>query len=73
MYAIRSYYVHHVAGPADGHADISVGQIVDVLRRVEIGDVGTQAAQQLAGFLIILGIQAVGLLAHVVQHSYNFV
>ncbi|MNJ27778.1 hypothetical protein D3C77_222930 [compost metagenome] len=37
--------LQYVAAEADGHADVAVGQVTDVLRLVEVADVGTNRHQ----------------------------
>ncbi len=56
-----------VARPADHQADIAVGQVVDVRGRVEVADVGTDRLQQRGGLVDHGRIEAVRILAQVVQ------
>src|SRR3546814_2141348 len=63
--------LQHVARPADGQADIAVGQRVDVLRGVELLDVGPDRHQNVFGLGDDVGIVAVGILADVVERGGN--
>src|SRR5690606_19808007 len=63
-----------VAGPAQRDADVTVGEVVDVLGAVEVGDIRLQSGQQrldLARHQLAVGGEVVGVLAQVVEHRRN--
>ena len=56
--------------PADRHADVAIGKVVNILRRVEVANVRPQLQQQIgrrAG--VIIRFAAVRIFAEVVQHG----
>ncbi|MCY1512221.1 hypothetical protein D9M68_466730 [compost metagenome] len=57
-----------VAGETGRDADVAVGQVGNVLRGVEVGDVRPHRQQLGFGLLVVLGIAAVGVEAQVQQH-----
>ena len=63
--------LQNVAGPAEGDADIAVGEGVDVFAGMEFGDIGTHGAQNRLGLLDDIGVVAVGVLAEVGQGGGN--
>ena len=59
----------NIARPADSDANIAVCQVIDILRRVEVTDIGPQLQQQIgcrSG--VIIGFGAVWIFAEIVQH-----
>ncbi len=49
-----------IARPADGHTDVAVCQVVNVLRGVEVANIWTQLQQQVGGRTgVIIGFVAV--------------
>ena len=58
-----------VAAPAQGQADLAVGQVLDVLGGVDVLDVRPDRRQYLLGGRQVVRILAVGILAQVDQHG----
>ena len=59
-----------IARPADGHADIPVSQVVDVLRGVEVANIRTQLQEQVGCRTgVVVGLAAVWIFAEIVKHG----
>ncbi|MDT4872689.1 hypothetical protein FQZ97_1078860 [compost metagenome] len=61
------FRLQDVAGEADRHADVAVGQVADVLGRVEVADIRPDLHQQGLGLFIVFRVFTVMRQAQVIQ------
>src|SRR5471032_3379696 len=60
---------HHVARPAVGETDVTADQVVDITRRVELGDVRTDLLEHCQRGAVVGRVRAHRILADVVQRG----
>ncbi|MNP56424.1 hypothetical protein D3C76_1511470 [compost metagenome] len=60
-----------ITGETGSDTDVAVGEVRDVLGGMEVSHVRTHRQQLLLSVGVVLGIGAVGVAAHVVEHRWN--